>query len=165
MSQNGVEHTLVGYAALTNQTRKHSNEGDGYILRLKKGEMKDAVMEDVAIYYYKGTKKTTIPENEAVHHVLPLKVLTQKMLLSRYTEDKKFQFIEDITSKTDVPEYSGYNTKLTRESGQSKKGRTTIMYTPIIDRKPVDHTTMLSAVKRAIYFTKKAVNRPYVGVS
>ena len=29
------------------------------------------------------------------------------------------------------------------------------MYTPMIDRKPADHSTMLSAVKQSMYLTKQ----------
>ena len=33
--------------------------------------------------------------------------------------------------------------------------RTTVMYSPMIDRKPADHSTMRSAVKQSMYLTKQ----------
>ena len=54
---------------------------------------------------------------------------------------------------SDVPEYSGYNTRKCRENGEGKEPSTTVLYTPLINRKPADPTTMLSAMLEAQKFT------------
>ena len=56
---------------------------------------------------------------------------------------------------SDVPEYSGYNTRKCRENGQ------TVLYTPLINRKPADPTTMLSAMLEAQKFTSEADQQLY----
>ena len=120
-SQNGLKQTH-SLAMLLSQT-KHIQNGltENLITRLKKDDMKDVTIEDVPTFFYKGPKKPVMPDVEAVSNVLPLRVLTHKVLLSRYSDDRDFQFLKDIVTVKDTPEYSGYNTKLTREGGQSKK--------------------------------------------
>ena len=79
---------------LLGQTKHEEDNDEGYgsIPHLKTGEMKDSVLEDVPVHYYKGPKKPPMPENEATCQVLPLKVLAQKVLLSQYSEDKVSNF-------------------------------------------------------------------------
>ena len=46
----------------------------------------------------------------------------------------------------DAPHCSGYNTKIARVTGQSKKPQTSIMYRPLINKTPSDPSIMLTAM-------------------
>ena len=45
-----------------------------------------------------------------------------------------------------TPEYSGFNTKIAREQGQGVKPKTLTIFTPLIDSKPSDPTTIKTAM-------------------
>ena len=44
-----------------------------------------------------------------------------------------------VTKDQVSPEYSGYNTKLARESGRGIQNATVAMYLPLIDKPPTDY--------------------------
>ena len=94
-SQNGLKQTH-SLAILLAQTKREEDNDEGYGSnpRLKKYEMKNSVLEDVPVHYYKGPKKPPMPENEETHQVLPLKVLSQKVLLSQYRWGQGFPISE-----------------------------------------------------------------------
>ncbi len=52
-------------------------------------------------------------------------------------------------------EYGGFNTKMTREEGQSPKPATMALYTPLIDMTPSDPDTMMTAMSEAQRLTKR----------
>ena len=60
-----------------------------------------------------------------------------------------------MTSNCLTPEYSGYNTKIAREQGRTIQNRTTSMYTPLIDMKPSDPTTMMTSMVEAQRITQQ----------
>ena len=68
---------------------------------------------------------------------------------------ESFSFFHDMATISDVPEYSGYNTRKCKENGQGKEPSTTVLYIPLINRKPADPTTMLSAMLEAQKFTSE----------
>ena len=68
---------------------------------------------------------------------------------------KDFEFVK-MSTYNDGPDYHGYNTKAARETGQSKKPGTKLVYAPIIDRPPADPSTMLTAMCEAKRLTKEA---------
>ena len=68
---------------------------------------------------------------------------------------KDFEFVK-MSTYTDGLDYHGYNTKAARETGQSKKPGTKLVYAPIIDRPPADPSTMLTAMCEAKRLTKEA---------
>ena len=54
-----------------------------------------------------------------------------------------------MTANEDNPEYAGFNTKHVRESGVSFKPKNKTMYTPLIDMKPSDPSTVMTAMIEA----------------
>ena len=104
---------------------------------------------------YHGPKKPEMPVNESERSVLPLKVLAHKIILVQRSKDVDFTFLNEIISETPSPEYSGFNTRLTRESGRSMFKPTACMYTPLIDLKPSDPTTMMTAMTEAQRITQE----------
>ena len=59
-----------------------------------------------------------MPAMEAVYNVLPLHVLTRAAISTNRANDQGFHFMSLIANDVQVSEYSGYNTKIARESGQ-----------------------------------------------
>ena len=47
------------------------------------------------------------------------------------------------------PEFSGYNTKLSREQGHKEQSKSRIAYQPLIDMKPSDPDNMMTAMVKA----------------
>ena len=60
-----------------------------------------------------------------------------------------FSFIQDINSKTDIPEFNGYNTAKMREAGKGVQPKTKAVYLLLIDMVPPDPDTILTAMAEA----------------
>lgn len=90
-----------------------------------------------------------MPVVESKRHILPLKVLAQQNIAIRRAEDVDLAFLKCVTGDEACPEYGGFNTKLAREQGQSIKPASKTMYTPLIDMKPSDPDTMMTAMVQA----------------
>ena len=62
---------------------------------------------------------------------------------------------EVVLAKEDCPECHGYNTKLCREQGHLPQPKTKAIYLPLIDMKPSDPDTMLTAMVRVQELTSQ----------
>ena len=62
-----------------------------------------------------------------------------------------FSFLQSIFTNEDSPDFSGYNKRLEREqrgeNAETSNAKTNIFYRPLIDREPVDPSTMLTAMR------------------
>ena len=121
--------------------------------RLQVASMKEETLESIPIEFYKGPKNPAIPKAASKYKVLPLNVLARRHISVRLSLEKDSSFLQDVVKKT-VPEYSGHNTINSRKH-DCKKTATTILYTPLIHRKPADPTTMLSSMVQAQLLTSK----------
>ena len=95
---------------------------------------------------YTGEKKPSFPKDHATEGVLPLKVLCQQKIMVMRSKEEDFCFITNPLEDQDAPDYSGYNTKIARISGQQIKQQTSVMYRPLINKTPSDPSTMLTAM-------------------
>ena len=86
-----------------------------------------------------------MPNIEAKRSVLSLRVLAHMQIELTRAHYLDFQFFKCVTTKSTTPEFSGFNTRLTREQGQSVKPATRAIYTPLIDMTPADPDTILTA--------------------
>ena len=57
-----------------------------------------------------------------------------------------FQFMKEILTQPSVPDFAGYNTKQMRESGQIMKTKSKLIFRPLINKTPLDPSTMLTAM-------------------
>ncbi len=103
-------------------------------------------MQDSPTVRHSGPKKTQMPIKEATHAILPLKVLAHQIIQLSRSQFLDFKFLKAVVTDTDIPEFSGFNTKLAREQKQSARPATKAIYTPLIDMTPADPDTMMSAV-------------------
>ena len=65
---------------------------------------------------FKGEKKSNMPESFAKRGVLPLKVLCSQFIVVTRSKLNDFQFIKEITTKPNTPDFGGYNTKQMQET-------------------------------------------------
>ena len=116
------------------EAKKPETAGDAVGIRcLTSSEMKQPVPEDGG---------TVTPRNQkcplkkpCTRAVLPLGVISQQVVQLLHGP-------ESVVTDTDTPEFGEFNTKLTREQGQSTQPATTAIYTPLIDMTPADPDTM-----------------------
>ena len=125
---------------LTQIGTKADQDHEALIPRLTKSEMSKEIPYDLDVARYGGPKKPTPPENLMKVQVLPLSVLARAAVSLNRAKERDFEFLRDVSKGG--PEYNGYNTKRTREEGQSLKPKTKAIYLPLIDMPPVEYDTM-----------------------
>ena len=111
--------------------------------------LKDVKITDATLKFYKSPQKPNMQLQHIILKIISLKVLVHQRVILESSEEMDFQFLHDVINKDDTSEYSEYNVRTTRDHSQSKKPATKVVYTPLINRKPSDSTTMLSAMIEA----------------
>ena len=61
-----------------------------------------------------------------------------------------------MSESESVPDYSGFSTRVARESGQILKPKTSVQFLPLLDRTPSDPSSMLTAITLDEEITKKS---------
>ena len=67
-----------------------------------------------------------MPKDHAIVGVLHLKVLCQQKIMVLRSKEEDFNFIKSSLEDQDTPDYSGYNTKIPRITGQQMKQKTSV---------------------------------------
>jgi len=98
---------------------------------------------------YNGPKKPVMPEAESKRMVLPLRVLAHQVVDVSRAKCLDFSFLKKVTSNNDTPEFHGFNTAQAREHGHRVKPATRAVYRPILDMKPSDPDTIMTAMVEA----------------
>ena len=151
-SPNGLQSTHA-LAILLTQNQKHDDPHvapeSTKIRRIMKSEMSTDVVTDVPLQQYCGPKKPQMPTHAATKSPLSLKVLASQCISLKRARDMDFQFIHDIVSVPNTPEYGGFNTAQCREKGHNIKAKTKAVYLPLIDMAPAEPSTMLTAMVEA----------------
>ena len=96
-----------------------------------------------------------MPESHAIMAIPTLKSLAHPAIAVRRASEVNYSFLQDILAKEDCPECHGYNTKLCREQGHLPQPKTKAIYLPLIDMKPSDPDTMLTAMVRVQELTSQ----------
>ena len=150
-SQNGLvsTHALAMLLTFSGDVRLSENKQIETFPRLKAVDMKEHLVEDTSVQRYNGPKKPAMPENESKRNVLPLRVLAQQIVTVSRAKCLDFAFLKKVTSNEDTPEFNGYNTAQAREQGHGVQPATRAVYCPLLDMKPSDPDTMLTAMVEA----------------
>ena len=119
-TQNGLKQTHSLATIITQQSRQNPVRREP-IKRLKKSELSKLPLEDIEMKIYAGEKKPVMPETHAKIGVLPLRVLCHQVIITRKSKEDDFGFILDSVTLQNTPDYSGYNTREKRITGQSMK--------------------------------------------
>ena len=159
-SQNGLQSTH-SLALLTTQNinNKPSDIGDTLsITRIKKLEMKADTEADVPVIDFLGPKKPRMPQHISKRTVLPLRILAQQSILVRRATHLDFEFMDSVTNDCKVPEYAGFNIRMSREENHSLKPGTAVVYSPLIDMVPSDPSAIMKAMIESRRVTKHTVH-------
>ena len=110
------------------------------------------VFFNIYVYVYPNfvRKKPQMPPEEATRAVLPLHVLAHQAIQLSRSHVLDFDFLKRVIMEPNTPEFGGFNTKLSREQGQSAQPATRAIYAPLIDMTPADPDTMMTAMVQAL---------------
>ena len=136
----------------------HDTTADyGTIKRVTTDKIKQAVtvVDDVPVQRFNGPKTPQMPPEEATRAVLPLRVLAHQAIQLLRTHVLDFDFLKFVITELNTPEFGGFNTKLSREQGQTAQPTTRAVYTPLIDMTPADPDTLMTAMVQAQKLTKE----------
>lgn len=125
------------------------------IPRATKADLSKPIDFEITTQRYQGPKRVPMPEDSAKKSVLPLKVLCSCVLSKGRANELDFAFFNEVTTEEGCPEFSGFNTKLSRETGQSLKPKTQAVYLPLIDMPPADPDTMMTAMHEGMRLTNE----------
>ena len=103
--------------------------------------------EDEAPLHYAGEKKPPMPELPELH--LPNEVKAHQRISNDRAAELDFQFMHDMNTLPNCPEYNGDNTKVCREQGHMWKKKTKIVYLPLIDKATADPATTILYLLKA----------------
>ena len=70
-------------------------------------------MKDIPMHFFVGTKNPPMPPNFYKSEVKPLKLLCEQIMQSRLS----FMFLKETLTNSKVPDFHGFNTRATLESG------------------------------------------------
>ena len=147
-SQNGLEQTH-SLATIVTQPEpiNVSVERDTAetFPRLKTSDLKDVELPSIQMHYYDGPKKPAMPEGASTYTVSSLRFLAHQAVSLNVSKDKDFEFLSVICSGQEA-EFSGFNTRLHRESGNTAKAKNKTLYRPLIDKNPSDPSTVLTTM-------------------
>ena len=149
-SQNGKQSTHSLAVLLTqSQTVEEETPKNDKIKRIHKDDMSKEIPYDVNIHRYQGVKQPEMPQEGATKAVLSLKALAHQAIKMKRASEMDFRFMQDVLRNEDCPEFHGYNTKESRGQGHKEDVKTRAVYEPLIDMKPSDPDTMMTAMVRA----------------
>ena len=156
-SPNGKQSTHSLAILLTqyscNTTENENQENRSRIKRLRRNSTD--VPYDVKVSKYQGSKQPMMQETCNEKPVPLLKMLCEQAISERRASEFNYSFMKEIITKDGCPEYNGYSTKDARESGQYLKPKTKAVYLPLIDLKPSDPDTMLTAMEKVQELTNQ----------
>ena len=145
-TQNGLKQTHSLAAIITQHSSSTNKVKREPIKWLKKHQLGTVPLDDVNMKIYSGEKKPQMPASFGKFGVLPLRVLCHQIIITRKSQNDDFEFIQESLKDSNTPDFSGYNTRRTRETGQTKQLKTRILYKPLINKTPADPSTILTAM-------------------
>ena len=140
---------IIMQPSCSNDVDSTGGEDLASIARLPKAELQCPIEEeDVgALPFLEYQKKPAMSQ-------MPVPNLTDQLkehqdVNSRRAQELDLNFMQDIISEDNCPEFIGYNTKICREQGHKMQPKTKIVYLPLIDKPPSAPETIASALIKA----------------
>ena len=138
MLQNGSEDEWTKYPS---------------IKRLPKNEIINVNLPEIEMIQYTGPSNPEMPREETPCTMTD-SLIDQSNDSARINSEFDFLYLKCQAEFEGTPSYSGYCTRQARESGRSLQQSTSSMYLPLIDAKPADKSTILTAKIKATELTK-----------
>ena len=104
---------------------------------------------------FTGEKKPKMPASLTKFGFLPLKVLCHHIIIERRAAED-FLFPKSSVISRITPDFSGYNTRRTRDTGVNVKSKSKVYYRSMINKTPTDPSTMLTAMSDLKKISKDA---------
>ena len=130
-------HALATIAFQPTSSKEHEKENEILVRRISKEEMSknlpdaEDLLLDVSYHCSKKPPMIELPDQEVSQQMK----LYQQNSNSR-AEDYDMQFLQEVISSDNCPEYNGFNTILCREQGHSLQPKTNVVYIPLQDTSP-----------------------------
>ena len=122
-------------------------------LKWEQTKTSSLTLGEVNVHHYHGSKKPDMPVQCGVQVVPTLVFLASREISLDRAAFEDMSFLRQVTGDTPCPEYSNFNTKLARESGQQPGHKTGIVYTLFLDMVPAESDTMKTAMVEAQHLT------------
>ena len=100
---------------------------------LKKANIKDSSLLNTILQHYTGPKKPKMPPAIIPQRIHTATFIEVRAAIKKISQELDLEFLKDIATKYETPEYPCYNTKHRREKGVSCGNKTKAMYTLLID--------------------------------
>ena len=137
-NSNLLCHSLAMVLAQTEDS-VCSDTGAGEHKTIPRQKMEDrhkSVDYTVPEIRYDGPKKPPMPPLKALYQIPPLSFLCSQVISVHRSHDLDYQFMKDIVTRESCPEWSGYNTQLSRQTGMVIEPKAKVVYLPLIDKAP-----------------------------
>ena len=118
-------------------------------LKWEQTKINSLILGEVNVQWYHGSKKPEMPLQYGVKVVPTLVFLASRQISLERAAFEDMLFFRQVAGESPSPEYSGFNTKRARESGQQPGRKTGIVYTPFLDMIPAEPDTMKTAMVEA----------------
>ena len=111
-SQNVIYSFLAVLVTQPSDSNEPANlEKENTIKRICKSDMNKPIQNDVSIEHYNGSKKTKMPEQLTMKHVLPLKGLEAMSISCTGARKMDTPFINNVIKTDNCPKFNGFNTQ------------------------------------------------------
>ena len=154
-TQNGLKQTHSLASIVIQHNRKPAQRTRKPIPRLKKNQLSTTKLNSIELRIFSGPSKPRMPDQLSCEKPLSQQLQDQQKNLLKKGRAADFQFIKDILEKPAIPDYGGYNAKLAREH-EVMNEKSSILFTPLINKKPSDKSTIYTAMCTMEETTMKA---------
>ena len=121
-SQNGLRQTHSLAMMLAQPRPAGSGEHiTNMIPYIKHEDLKNVDLTNLEVTFYTGPKRPAMPSSKVIRGVLPLKLQCNKVIITHTSQEKYKMFLKAAHSSPNVPDYHGFNTRHSRESGEGIK--------------------------------------------
>ena len=132
-SQNGKMQTHSLALIMTQPCNGNETSDEETFVTLKKANIKDSSLLNTILEHYTGPKKPKMPPDIIPQRIHTATFIEVRAAIKKISQELDLEFLKDIATKYETPEYPCYNTKGRREKRVSCGNKTKAMYTLLID--------------------------------
>ena len=150
-------HCLAMILAQTERLHKTLETAQKTIPRQNmKDRYKEVEYEESAKVPFHMPKNPPMPKSVALKVVPSLSFLCRTIISYQKASHEDMQFMKDITSLPECPEWTGYNTKRSRDAGMIPEPKAKVVFRPLINKTPSDPSTLKTAIQSGLTLVKGA---------
>ena len=123
------------------------------IPRIHHTQLSDPIDFSVEISRYRGPSN---PDMSVKESKITEREESSISTLHKHASEMDMQFLKDVVFLETCPEYNGYNTRFLRNICSPIKQKTAVIYQPLIDMKPTEPDTIITAMLEAQRLSEQA---------